>query len=58
MAFVGDDYPEEIFLLAATLSDPAAYTPEIHVHYGERLPWLHIEDDLPKLHGSNEDAKS
>ena len=58
MAFVGGGYPDEIFLLAATLSDPSSYAPDMHVHYAERLPWLHIDDDLPKLTGSNEDAKS
>ena len=58
MAFRGADFPDEIFLYAASLEDPAMYKPDMHVHYGERLPWLNIVDDLPKITGSNEGAKS
>ena len=48
MAFGADRYVGEIHLFAALLDDPADFTPQFHVHYDERLPWLHIADDLPK----------
>ena len=48
MAFQAEHYPGEIHLYAATLSDPADFEPTFHVHYDSRLPWLHVEDDLPK----------
>lgn len=51
MAFQAEHYPGEIHLYAASLSDPAAFEPAFHVHYEERLPWLHIDDDLPKHTG-------
>lgn len=48
MAFQADKYVGEIHLYAATLDDPAGFTPRFHVHYGEKLEWLHLTDDLPR----------
>lgn len=48
MAFQADHYPGEIHLYAATLSDPAAFTPAFHVHHDSHLPWLHMADALPR----------
>lgn len=47
MAFQADHYDGEIHLYAPTLDDPGQFQPEFHVHYREKLPWLHIGDDLP-----------
>ncbi len=55
MAFVGDDFPGEIFLYAASLDDPSGYQPIKHTHYAERLAWLGLADDLPKLGESQRD---
>lgn len=52
MAFLGEDFPDEIFLYAASLSDPSTYRPEMHTHYGERLHWLALTDDLPRIEGT------
>ena len=49
MAYLTDQRPDEIDLYAATLTDPAAYCATQHVHWNERLPWLALADDLPKL---------
>lgn len=51
MAFQADHYPGEIHLYAATLADPTAFAPQFHVHHDSRLPWLHLNDDLPKYPG-------
>ena len=48
MAFRADHYPGEIHLNAATLSKPEKFVPTSHVHYASKLPWLHINDSLPK----------
>lgn len=48
MAFEGAHYAGEIHVYAAGLSDPAQFKPEFHVYYAEKLPWLHLHDDLPK----------
>jgi len=48
MAFQADRYAGEIHLYAATLSNPQDFTPNFHVHYDDHLPWLKIDDDLPR----------
>lgn len=48
MAYQGRDRPDEIDLYAATLTDPGAYAPALHVHWNERLPWLTLDDGLPR----------
>lgn len=48
MAFQADHYKGEIHLYAASLDTPENFTPEFHVHYSEKLDWLHLADDLPK----------
>lgn len=35
-------------LYAASLEDPTLFTPEFHVFWTAKLPWLPIYDDLPK----------
>ena len=48
MAFQADRYRGEIHLYAATLSNPETFSPKFHVQYDEHLPWLIIDDDLPR----------
>lgn len=48
MAFEADHYAGEIHIYAATLTDPAQFVPEFHVYYDSKLPWLHMDDPLPK----------
>ncbi len=45
-------WPEETHLYAASLDDPAAFRPEAHYHWAERVPWLSVSDDLPKFDAS------
>ncbi len=46
MAFQADHYAGEIHLYPTTLRDPADFTPEFHVYYDRKLPWLHLADGL------------
>ena len=48
MAFEAQHYVGEIHLYAASLNDPTQFRPTFHVHHSEKLPWLHLNDDLPK----------
>lgn len=56
MSYQSDAWPDESHLYAATMDDPDQFEPQAHFHYGERLPWLQIEDDLPKYAASADDA--
>lgn len=37
-----------IHLYTATLEDPGAVPPRFHVFHAEHLPWLHLQDTLPR----------
>ena len=41
-----------IDLHISTLDEPSAFLPNEHTHYGERIPWLQLTDDLPKYPAS------
>lgn len=55
MLFRSTRWPDETHLYAASLDDPAQFRPEAHFHYDKRVPWLDVEDDLPKYAGSADD---
>ena len=38
---------DDVYILTRTLDDPNAYPPDEHVHYGERVSWFNVEDELP-----------
>lgn len=52
MGFEADHYPGGMNLYAASLEDPKAFTPTFHVNYQSKLPWLAINDELPKFDGT------
>jgi hypothetical protein len=55
VAYRTDAFPGETGFYAASLEDPADFTPEGHSFWSERLPWLHVTDDLPKYDGMTAD---
>ena len=52
MGFEADHYPGGMHLYAASLEDPADFEPTFHVNYQSKLPWLKMDDDLPKYEGT------
>ena len=38
-------------LYVNALEEPANFPPALHVAYEEKLPWLRIDDELPKRNG-------
>jgi hypothetical protein len=48
IAFRGIETPTRIDVNIASLDDPASIEPEYHIWIDSRVPWLHIEDDLPR----------
>ncbi|MEO0329726.1 MAG: GFA family protein [Pseudomonadota bacterium] len=43
--------PGEINLYAVSLDLPDKFTPQVHYHWQEKLPWTHWQDSLPKYDG-------
>jgi len=52
MGFEADHYPGGMHLYAASLENPSDFEPEFHVNYQDKLPLLHMTDDLPKYQGT------
>lgn len=49
LSYEGARWPDEVHVIAGTLDDPAAVTPRAHVYVGQKLPWVHISDGLPRF---------
>lgn len=52
MSYQFDGWPDETHLYAAALEDQSQFAPQAHYHYAEKLPWVALEDDLPRHPGS------
>ena len=48
LAFRDVGTPGRIDVNTASLDDPARVEPEYHIWIESRLPWFHIDDDLPR----------
>jgi hypothetical protein len=48
MTYRSSRFPDETHFYAASLDDPAIYTPTAHVHTDEILPWVHLNDGLTR----------
>ncbi len=48
LTYQSDVRTHEIDVYAMTLDAPEGFTADMHVMWNERLPWLHVVDDLPK----------
>lgn len=49
LAYEGARWPDEIHLFVATFDQPETFAPKAHVNTGEQLPWIHLDDGLPRL---------
>lgn len=43
--------PGELYLLLGTLDEPGRFVPQRHAFTARQLPWLHIDDGLPRHPG-------
>jgi hypothetical protein len=40
--------PGEVHIYVSTFDRPEAFPPQLHVHVAEGVPWLHLDDGLPR----------
>ena len=52
MGFEAAHYPGGMQLYAASMEKPEEFEPTFHVNWQSKLPWLALEDDLPKYEGT------
>lgn len=58
LTYQSERWPGETHVLTMTFDDPAWAKPQAHVFYAERLPWIMIEDDLPRYGTTSSGPKS
>jgi hypothetical protein len=51
MVFTREDCPAEVSVNTASLDDPGACPPRMHIFTESRIPWFHTADDLPRHAG-------
>ena len=51
-----DYFPDRVWIALGLIDQAADLTPQIHSHEAERLPWLDIEDDLPRETSSSRNS--
>jgi hypothetical protein len=51
IGFTDVHLPGRIYFHVGVLDRPERFAPTCHAFDGERLPWLHIDDDLPRYPG-------
>lgn len=56
IAFRSAATPQRIDVNIASLDDPASIEPEYHIWIESRVPWLHIQDDLPRYTDDGPDS--
>ena len=47
-----DYLPGQVYVPIGILDQAADMAPQIHAHYDARLPWLHLDDALPRQGGT------
>lgn len=51
-------FPDRVWIALGLIDQAADLPPQIHSHEAARLPWLHIEDDLPRESASSRHSLS
>lgn len=51
MVFRTQDCPTEVSINTASLDDPNAFPPRMHIFTESRIPWFQTRDDLPRHEG-------
>jgi hypothetical protein len=47
LVFRSDNYPTEVSVNIASLDEPSAFPPRMHIFAESRIPWFHTYDALP-----------
>jgi hypothetical protein len=55
VAYDAEKHPHEIHFYAASLEDHRGLSPQAHVHWAERVPWIELADTLPKYERGGSD---
>ncbi len=56
LTYAAERYPGEVHVYVSTLDRPEDFEPKAHVHAGEQLPWIHLDDGLPRYRTTRRDG--
>jgi hypothetical protein len=56
ISYESDRFPGETHLYLGTLDHPERLQAQFHVFHAERVPWFHIDDDLPRYPGTSDEG--
>ena len=54
MFFASTVAPGEMHIAMPVIADPIDRQPQAHVFFDQRVPWIHLGDELPRLDGRSE----
>jgi len=54
ISYQGARWPAEIHLFVSNFDRPESFVPMFHVNVLERIPWVHLADDLPQHDDSSD----
>lgn len=57
LAFMTDREPDSLDLTVSTLAHPERVAPDRHIWVRSRLPWVHLDDGLPREEGETPRAR-
>jgi hypothetical protein len=57
LSYENETVPDEIHILAGTLSDPGQVKPTAHVFVEDQLPWFDSADELPRYAKTRRNAE-
>jgi hypothetical protein len=52
LSFRGDYVPDQIYVPIGLLDQAGELAPQVHSYESQRLPWLHIDDDIQRFENS------
>ena len=53
LSYESSRWPGEVHVFVCTFDTPEGFTPEAHVFVAEQLPWVHLNDDLPRYRATS-----
>jgi hypothetical protein len=48
LTYEADHHPGEVHVHISTFDRPEAFPPRLHVYFADAIPWLHLDDHLPR----------
>ena len=46
-------HPDQVDVVLANLHGPIDRPPQVHIYFDDRVPWVNVEDGLPRLGGAS-----